>query len=180
MSDMPTAEGPAFPSISVCFSGPRPTKLPDGGNALDPTMRKITQALSQQIQMEAQQGMIWFITGIMAGFDVIAGEAVLRVRNSFPQIRLALIAPFRKGYFATEYWTPDWRERALELCRCRDYGLCLHDTYTKGVYYERDRFMVEHACKLICYYNGQGGGTKYTVEQAQKAGLEIHNLVNSI
>lgn len=165
---------------NVCFSGPRPAKLPGGGSPLDPTMQKITMVLSEYIQAEAERGMIWFISGIMAGFDVIAGEAVLRLKNRFPQIRLALIGPFRKGYFATEHWTPDWKARALELCRCRDCGLCLHDAYTKGIYFERDRFIVEHSNTIICYYNGQPGGTQYTVRQAKSRGLIIRNIFESI
>ena len=37
----------------------------------------------------------------------------------------------------------------------------------------RNRYLIDHADCLIAVYDGQPGGTRYTVEYAQKKGLYI-------
>lgn len=39
--------------------------------------------------------------------------------------------------------------------------------------------MVDNCSRLICYYDGSNGGTRYTVEYAQSKGLPISNICNS-
>lgn len=171
---------PDNPDKTVCFSGPRPFKLPGKGSPLDSTVQKITGELKHQIEAAIQRGMLYYISGLMAGIDIIAGEEVLRLKSRYPDIKLILVSPFSKNYFATKHWSPDWITRAKELCSHRDYGVSLHEKECRGAYYERDRFIVEHSKELICYYNGQGGGTKYTVDCAKKAGLVIYNIFDTL
>jgi hypothetical protein len=40
--------------------------------------------------------------------------------------------------------------------------------------------MVDKSSKLICYYDGSGGGTGYTVEYAKKRSVQVVNLYASI
>jgi len=40
--------------------------------------------------------------------------------------------------------------------------------------------MVDNSSKLICYYNGSGGGTGYTVDYAEKHSVPIINLCETI
>lgn len=48
--------------------------------------------------------------------------------------------------------------------------------YCKQAFHIRNRYMVDHSSRLICYYDGQLGGTDYTVNYARKKGLDIINL----
>ena len=41
----------------------------------------------------------------------------------------------------------------------------------------RDRYMVEHASRLIAYFNGiPKGGTFYTVNEAKRQGVMVENI----
>lgn len=170
-------------NTNVCFTGPRPYKLPGNGDACNADAQKIAFAVSREIEYAAKQGKLNFLSGLMAGFDILAAEQVLLLKKLPPynNIRCILVGPFRKGFFATKYWTPDWIRRARNLCEAANFGISLYDTYYKGVYYKRNQFLVSNASQVICFYNGaSGGGTAYTLELAHKAGLEISNVCESM
>lgn len=40
--------------------------------------------------------------------------------------------------------------------------------------------MVDNSSKLVCYYDGSGGGTRYTVEYANKQSVEVVNIYKEI
>lgn len=133
----------------------------------------------QKIRFAAKQGKVNFLSGLMAGFDVLATEQVLLLKKQpkYQNIRCILIGPFRKCFFATKNWSPDWMCRAKILCETAGYGISLSEEYHQGVYYERNRFLVANSSNVICYYNGvPGGGTDYTIGLAHKAGLEVCNI----
>ena len=48
--------------------------------------------------------------------------------------------------------------------------------YFTGCFSVRNRFMVDSSSLLICYFDGQAGGTAQTVHYAQDSGLHIVNL----
>lgn len=164
---------------NVCFTGPRPGKLPGLGATYNTDIQKIALAVSREIEYAAKQGKLNFLSGLMAGFDILAAEQVLllKKRPQYSNIRCILVGPFRKGFFGTQHWTPDWVSRARNLCQAADFGISLNETYYKGVYYHRNQFLVSNASQVICYYNGaSGGGTAYTLELAHQAELKISNV----
>ncbi len=52
--------------------------------------------------------------------------------------------------------------------------------YHQGCYYERNRYMVDHSSRMMCYYDGDKGGTEYTVKYAEQNNLQITNLYETI
>ena len=48
--------------------------------------------------------------------------------------------------------------------------------YTKGCMHRRNRHLVDHSSVCVCYLTKKDGGTAYTVDYAEKQGLEIVNL----
>jgi hypothetical protein len=48
--------------------------------------------------------------------------------------------------------------------------------YTRGCMFKRNRHLVDNSSVCICYLTQRRGGTAYTVDYAQKAGLEIINI----
>ncbi len=63
------------------------------------------------------------------------------------------------------------------MSKCDDV-IVLNKHYKSGCYHERNRYMVDNSSKLICYYDGSSGGTRYTVGYAKKQSIEIINLCN--
>ena len=53
----------------------------------------------------------------------------------------------------------------------------ISEEYTKSCMMERNRHLVDNSKYCICCFNGQKGGTAYTVSYAKKRGLEIINCL---
>ncbi len=162
------------PEKTVSFTGYRPAKLPQAGSA--EVQRQLAQVLRQTIRRTYHQGYSIYLNGFMAGWDILAAEAVLAMREECPHIRCVCVAPFKKHFFAHAGWTPEWKARALRVSRQADLAFTLDEEYQRGTYYSRDRFLVNHASLIIAFYDGRPGGTKYTLDYAAKKGLRTINL----
>ena len=46
--------------------------------------------------------------------------------------------------------------------------IVLQDHYTEGCMQRRNRYLVEHSSMLIAVYSGGSGGTKYTIDYANR------------
>lgn len=88
-------------------------------------------------------------------------------------IKLIAIVPFEEQ---ANSWKEENRELYFNtLAKCDDV-ITLNTNHIQGCYHERNRYMVDHSSRLICYYNGSGGGTGYTVNYAEKNNLQITNV----
>lgn len=166
-------EMPAL-STTAAFSGYRPTKLPEQGSKRVQT--NLQTRLRNAILETLNRGYTTYLNGCMAGWDILAAEVVLELRKAYPEIKCISIAPFRRAFLVGPNWTPEWRARALAVYRQSDQAFALEEQYRRGIYYARDRFLIDHAALLICYYDGQPGGTSYTVHYAESKGHEMINL----
>lgn len=48
-----------------------------------------------------------------------------------------------------------------------------YDHYVKGCMQKRNRYMVDATAHMIAVFSGSPGGTKSTIEYAQRKGLDI-------
>lgn len=161
---------------TAAFTGYRPYKLPQNCSAIVQTV--LSQRLEEAVRKTYMRGYRIYLNGLMAGWDILAAEAVLALREELAGLCCVSIVPFRKSYFSNLIWTPEWKARALNVYRQSDLAFPLADQYRKGIYYERDRFLVSHATLMIAYYDGKPGGTKYTLDFAAQSGLEIINIAS--
>ena len=165
------------PDRALCFSGHRPDRLPGKGRADAPEMQTLIAALRQALIAAVGRGKTIMLHGCMAGWDIICAEQVLWLKRQCPQVRLISVAPYQAGFFSREEcWTPDWINRAREVFSQHDAGIKIAGQHRPGIYYERNRALIDHASELLCYWDGGGGGTAYTVERAREKGLAIYNL----
>ncbi len=162
--------------LNVCFSGHRPNKLPDAGDLSQPAMNAVYHDLLIMIDNAVTEGKSNFIHGMMSGFDIIAAEAVLEIKKKHPHIRLISVLPFIENFFMTKEWYGDWARRATEVYKESDCRVCLAKSYYPQVYYDRNKWMIEHSSLLICYQSSGKGGTAYTVNSAEKNGVPVINL----
>ena len=149
-----------------CFSGHRE-------GAFDEAC--FQKALDDALKQAIDAGYTTFYGGVAIGFDIIAAEAVLRLKiKENLALKLVSVVPFR-GQDAN--WSEPWKQRHDAILRASSKIILLNQHYVKGCYHERNRFMVDNASLLICYFSGKKGGTKHTVECAQKKNLKIVNLL---
>ena len=160
-------------STTVCFTGYRPEKMPEWQDEANPAVRKVKEALAAAVSESIDCGYTHFITGAARGFDLWAGECVLALKAAGAAVTLECALPFAAQ--ATG-WSHDEVLRYRALLAAADRQTLTAKAYEPGCYDKRNRYMVDHASRLITFFDGRPGGTKSTVRYAEKAGLEIINL----
>lgn len=159
--------------ITCCFSGYRIEKMPFRADDTQ-AVAALNASLEQAIIEAASKGYRRFLSGMSTGFDLWAAEAVLRLQKQF-NLQLLCAVPFdgQAAYFPAE-WKQSFNHCLLAAARV----FSLAPRYYAGCFAARNRFMVDASSLLICYFDGQAGGTAQTVHMAQKRGLEIINLAD--
>lgn len=136
--------------------------------------QRVKETLKRQIVEAYGQGFRNFMSGFALGFDMMAAETVVSLRETCPGIILTAAIPF-KGQ-PTYFSSYDKRRYNRLLCLA-DEVMVLSETYFPRCFLERDEFMVSHSSFLIAYYDGrERGGTFYTVKKAREQGLPVANV----
>lgn len=155
---------------ACCFSGHR--AIP--ASHLPALRRRLTEAVTRL----AEEGFVYFIVGGALGFDTLAAEAVLSLRDSaLPHIRLLLAIPHERQAAS---WPAADREKYERIKAAADKARVLSPHYYTGCMQARNRYMVDHASVCVCYLTKENGGTAGTVRYAEKKGLTVIDLASSL
>ena len=150
---------------TCCFTGHR--FLPENEK------EKISLALESTVLSLIHSGYRYFGAGGALGFDTLAAQTVLRLRQSYPDIRLILVLPCVSQ---ADKWPPaDIAVYQKIMGQANKIVYTSHE-YTAGCMFKRNRHLVDHSSVCICYLEKSNGGTAYTVDYARKCGLKIINL----
>ncbi len=150
---------------TCCFTGHR--KIPPE------EQKEITGRLERVILELYRRGTRYYKAGGALGFDTLAAQTVIRLRESCPGMKLILILPCLTQ---TRGWRP---EDAAEYERVKsqaDEVIYTGQKYTPGCMHRRNRRLVDGSGICVCYLTGSSGGTAYTVNYAKTQGLEIVNI----
>ena len=163
------------PSRAAAFSGYRKEKIKQTETDTDYTSvrERIVRRTASAVLLLRDQGYNTFLCGMATGFDLWAGLAVLSLKKHMPDLRLIAVVPFRGQAKGFPY---EFKELHSKVLAAADRRFCLHDTCTRSCFHERNRAMLDHASALVCYYDGQPGGTAYTVGLARKRDMTVLNL----
>ena len=113
----------------------------------------------------AKEGAENFFCGMAKGFYLYAGEAVIKIKENFPQVKLIACIPYfgqEKGYSKED------KNRYVSILKNCDLKITLAESYYKGCAIVRDRYMADQADVLVAYLKKKTGGTAYTVGYFQK------------
>jgi uncharacterized phage-like protein YoqJ len=161
---------------TACFSGYRAEKFPFALEKGRPRFTRLMDDLRAAISQAAEDGYTDFLCGMAHGFDLLAAEVVMGLQDgggSLGGIRLVSVLPFA-GHCVPEPWVAIHalaQERSSQL-------VTLATEYRPGTYANQNRYMVERASRLICFFDGRPGGTAQTVRYARKMEREIVNLAS--
>ena len=147
---------------TCCFTGHR--QLPPEEQA------EIVTMLERVITALYQKGIQYYGAGGALGFDAIAAQTVIRLRESCPGMKLILVLPCLTQ---TRGWRP---ENVMEYERIKaqaDKVVYTAQQYTPGCMHKRNRHLVDNSGVCVCYLTRRSGGTAYTVEYARAQGLEL-------
>ena len=158
---------------SACFTGHR--------NIVTDKVMLSEQLYAVIEKLITSQGVTDFYAGGAYGFDALASFTVLKLRESYPQVKLHLILPCSKEEQSIK-WTEEQKaelEKLLGLADSVDY---VSDRYYNGCMKDRNARLVELATVCcISYWNPNNfrSGTGQTVRMAQKKGIRVINLFES-
>ena len=126
--------------------------------------------LSSAVDDAIEGGISTFITGMARGFDLWAAEMVLQKKKRYKQIHLICATPFPS-------WQEKWRLLYTKVAKEADFRVAISDRYYRGCFQKRNEWMVRHSMLVIAAYNGQPGGTRNTMNFAERCGVEVKNIL---
>ncbi len=154
---------------TLCFTGHRAAKLPDGGYCTSPAVMRIKERLYAEIIRAADEGYTDFITGMQNGIDLWAGDMVVSLMKQRP-VHLTAVLPYRT--MCDSFIGAD-RFMAENIFENADNIVVLNEEYTKFCMAQRNRWMIDRSSAVIAVIGSEQGGTAMTVSMAKKQGLDI-------
>lgn len=136
-------------NLAVAFTGHRKERILQGNGNNLLTLAQIKDAVVEMVTELYGKGYKAYYTGMANGFDMIAAEAVLQVREEYGDIVLIAAVPFRKQ--------PLWFDAEDQLLYARllertNRVVMVSENYHKGCYLRRDEYMVRKADMIIAYF----------------------------
>lgn len=143
--------------------------------------RVIPESQKQEIrrQLEAvvidliKEGYVHFRAGGALGFDTMAAETILCLKEKYPFVRLSLILPCASQ---ADHWSNADRGRYQSILTRADQVTYVTHTYRRGCMHIRNRKLVDESSVCVCYLTKQTGGTAYTAAYAKKKGLRVISI----
>lgn len=146
---------------TCCFTGHR--KLPTE------KLNKITDELEKTVIGLIADGYRFFGTGGALGFDTVAAQTVIRLKDKYPKIRLILVLPAPTKQNSGTKMTAESTSVSRSL-RIRRYML---PKISQRLYGKKNRHLVDNSSVCVAHLTQSGGGTAYTVEYAKNTDLKL-------
>lgn len=161
-----------------CFTGYRPAKFPFRLSESDKAYIDFENALFEGITNLIEEGCKIFYTGMAMGFDIIAAETVALIKKARKDldIKLICVVPFQNQ---EEGFGSYWREKYNRIIEDSDEKIIISDSYHKGCYQIRNKYMVDNSDFVLTWFDGKSGGTKNTLDYAASKNRKIFNINDS-
>ena len=152
-------------NFTCCFTGHR--KISAANQLL--LRGKIKTAVLSLIE----KGYTDFVAGGALGFDTIAAEVVLSLKEDHPEIKLIIVAPYADQALEWDLNSQVTYHRIIEAA---DQYICLSQQYTDDCMKKRNRYMVDMSSVCISYCTRPRSGAAQTIGLARENGLDIIEL----
>lgn len=150
---------------TACFTGHRTIPF---------LQRRKIEKRTEEAMIEAiEQGYRFFGAGGALGFDTLAAQTVLRLKKTYPQIKLILVLPCLSQ---TRGWKSEDIAEYERIKAAADKVVYTSQEYTRDCMFKRNRHLVDNSSLCIAYLTENTGGTAYTVDYARSKGLIIRNV----
>lgn len=135
--------------------------------------------LREEILNKINQGVTRFIAGGAIGFDALASEQVIDIKQDYPDVKLILYLPC-KNHFAR--WGQRDIERFDEIAKQADEIKYVYEgKYIPGCMQMRNNQMVKDSdCGIVYLAKRMGSGSAQTVSYAKEKGIPFVNIVDEI
>ncbi|MBP3855098.1 MAG: DUF1273 family protein [Ruminiclostridium sp.] len=150
---------------NCCFTGHRIIKITP----------ELVQRLRDTIINLIKQGVTDFYDGGAIGFDTIAAETVIGLKDEYPDIKLHMLLPCPSDE-QIKGWNKSQIARYERILNAADRVTMVSKHYTRDCMKQRNERLVELANCCICYCNNSRSGTGQTVRMALDKGIDVINL----
>ena len=152
--------------MTVSFTGHR-----------DACSKELRRVLRQELEDLIIQGTDTFCAGGAAGFDTLAAETVIGLREEYPWIMLRLVLPCPPEE-QTGRFTEDLRRQYYDILRAADLTETVSPHYDPECMKRRNQRLIDLADVCVCFYDRRryASGTGQTVRMAEKRGIDIINI----
>ncbi len=151
---------------SCCFTGHR--IIPERDRLW------LRKQLREEMNSLIEAGVDTFLSGGAVGFDTLAAQEVLALRDGGAPIHLVLALPCLGQ---ERRWPKKDAELYHRLIDRSDETIYTGDVYTESCMFERNRYLVDHSAHCLCYLTHTvRSGTAYTVRYARSQGVKVVNL----
>lgn len=139
----------------------------------------ISAYVKNRIEYEAQtlindKGVTDFITGGALGFDTIAAQTIIRLKEKYDYIKLHLYLPC---YNQMQNWKESDQYTGRIIMSYADSKIYTTQTnYFNGCMQIRNRKMANDSTYCIAYMKNSRSGTSYTISYAKSIGCKIINI----
>ena len=137
--------------------------------------RAVKKLLETAIKQAIEDGFYTFITGMARGIDMWSGEIVLKLKEYNSDIHLICAPPY-EGF--EKRWDLSEQKLYHHILEKADYTKYVWQHYSRSCYQIRNCYMVDHSKRVIAFYNGTSGGTKNTIDYANRKGVEVIQILN--
>ena len=152
--------------LTVAFTGHRAETLPWRADETAPSCIRLKQRLTAVICSLYDEGKRVFLSGMAAGFDTYAAEAVLELSESLPDIRLVCVFP-----------CPSADPRAARIAEKAHRSILLSPEYCAGCMQLRNRYLIDNSSAVLaCWDRRAEGGTYSTLLYANEKLIRIFLL----
>ena len=151
---------------TVAFTGMRPQKMPFAENDFDRRYMIYRHKLREIINTLLDAGYTNYMSGMAQGFDTWAAEEVLALGAG-----LECVIPFPGQADDWDHQSKIIRNQLIS----RSYKqTVISQNYKKGVYYQRNRYMVDNSEIVLCGFDRKtSGGTAYTYNYSLERGKTV-------
>ena len=154
---------------TACFTGHR--KIPPE------SIPELSQRLKNTLLRLIEEGYMYFGAGGALGFDTLAAQCVLSLKNQYTHIKLILVLPC---ITQTKGWSENDIAIYEEIKSQADKVVYTSREYSRGCMFKRNRHLVDCSSVCVAYLTQAKGGTAYTVNYAKEHGLTFYNIANMI
>ncbi len=139
--------------------------------------RKVQNKLVKTLELLIKEGAENFYAGGAIGFDTIAADAVIRLRQIYPQIKLHLVLPCCEAE-QTARWNDSQKSKYREIFIAADSIEYISKHYYNGCMKKRNARLIELSDCCVCYYNDKNStsGTGQTVRMALNKKIRVINI----
>ena len=141
------------------------------------SIRNVVSTLEVELVKLIENGYCYFGAGGALGFDTVAAQTVLHLKEKYPHVKLILVLPCVDQ---AKSWSYEDKVVYEDIKQKADKVVYTSKEYTRGCMHKRNRHLVDNSSACICYLTENKGGTFYTVNYANSKQLKIVNIAELI